>query len=84
MLQDKDVPDYVTILRVHGPFLFGVTERLMEQTADLSAFAPIVMLRLRHMTAIDAPAFTRSNSSTIAARNPAVRCSCAARGASPL
>lgn len=54
MLQDKDVPEYVTILRVHGPFLFGVTERLLEETADLSAFAPIVMLRLRHMTAIDA------------------------------
>ncbi len=54
MLQDKDVPEYVTILRVHGPFLFGVTEKLLEQTADLSEFAPIVMLRLRHMTAIDA------------------------------
>jgi SulP family sulfate permease len=44
----------VTILRVHGPFLFGVTEKLLEQTADLEGFAPIVMLRLRHMTAIDA------------------------------
>ena len=54
MLQDKEVPDYVTILRVHGPFLFGVTERLIDETADLGAFAPIVMLRLRHMTAIDA------------------------------
>lgn len=54
MLQDKEVPEYVTILRVHGPFLFGVTEKLLEQTADLDEFAPIVMLRLRHMTAIDA------------------------------
>jgi sulfate permease, SulP family len=54
MLQDKEVPEYVTILRVHGPFLFGVTEKLLEQTADLEGFAPIVMLRLRHMTAIDA------------------------------
>jgi SulP family sulfate permease len=54
MLQDKEVPDYVTILRVHGPFLFGVTEKLLERTADMEEFAPIVMLRLRHMTAIDA------------------------------
>jgi SulP family sulfate permease len=54
MLQDKEVPEYVTILRVHGPFLFGVTEKLLEQAADLEGFAPIVMLRLRHMTAIDA------------------------------
>ncbi|MEQ1946239.1 MAG: SulP family inorganic anion transporter [Bryobacteraceae bacterium] len=53
-LQDRQVPPYVTILRIHGPFLFGTTEKLMEETADLSNFAPIVMMRLRHMTAIDA------------------------------
>jgi sulfate permease, SulP family len=54
MLQDKDVPDYVTILRVHGPLLFGVTEKLLEETANLDFFEQIVMLRLRHTTAIDA------------------------------
>ena len=54
ILQDKHVPSYVTILRIHGPFLFGTTGKLMDATADLSAFAPIVVLRLRHMTAIDA------------------------------
>ena len=54
MLQDKDVPDYVTILRVHGPFLFGVTEKLLAESANLDSFQPIVILRLRHMTAIDA------------------------------
>jgi SulP family sulfate permease len=48
------VPDYVSILRIHGPFLFGTTEKLMEETADLSRLAPIVILRLRNMTAIDA------------------------------
>jgi len=53
-LQGKRVPDYVTILRIHGPFLFGTTDKLAEQTADLSHFAPIVILRLRNMTAIDA------------------------------
>jgi SulP family sulfate permease len=54
ILQDKELPYYVTILRIHGPFLFGATEQLAEATADLSKFAPIVILRLRNMTAIDA------------------------------
>ncbi|MDP9114733.1 MAG: SulP family inorganic anion transporter [Acidobacteriota bacterium] len=53
-LQGQQVPPYVTILRIHGPFLFGSTEKLLEETADLDCYAPIVILRLRHMTAIDA------------------------------
>ena len=53
-LQDQQVPPYVTILRIHGPFLFGSTEKLLEETTDLNRYAPIVVLRLRHMTAIDA------------------------------
>ena len=48
------VPSFVTILRIHGPFLFGTTEQLAEETADLSRFAPICILRVRNMTAIDA------------------------------
>ena len=54
VLQDKQVPSYVTILRIHGPFLFGMTDKLTDATADLSKFGPIVILRLRNMTAIDA------------------------------
>ncbi len=54
ILQDKHVPPYVTILRIHGPFLFGTTDKLDEVTANLRPFAPIVVLRLRNMTAIDA------------------------------
>jgi SulP family sulfate permease len=54
VLQDKQLPSYVTILRIHGPFLFGMTDKLLDATADLGAFAPIVILRLRNMTAIDA------------------------------
>jgi SulP family sulfate permease len=53
-LQDKTVPPYVSILRIHGPFLFGTTDKLAAETADLSHFAPVVILRLRNMTAIDA------------------------------
>ncbi len=54
LLQGRAVPPYVTILRIHGPFLFGMTDKLADATADLSAYAPIVILRLRNMTAIDA------------------------------
>jgi SulP family sulfate permease len=53
ILQDKQVPPFVSILRIHGPFLFGTTDKLAEETADLSSFARVVILRLRNMTAID-------------------------------
>jgi SulP family sulfate permease len=42
------------VLRIHGPFLFGTTEKLVEETVNLDVFAPVVILRLRNMTAIDA------------------------------
>jgi sulfate permease, SulP family len=54
ILQDKHLPWYVAILRIHGPFLFGTTEKLAEATADLGAFPPVVVVRLRNMTALDA------------------------------
>jgi len=53
ILQDKQLPSYVSILRIHGPFLFGTTEKLAEATADLDAFPPVVIVRLRNMTALD-------------------------------
>ena len=52
-LQDKDIPDYVTIFRIQGPFLFGSTDKLAAIAHD-GDLAPIVILRLRNMTAIDA------------------------------
>jgi len=54
VLQGRIVPPYVTLLRIHGPFLFGTTEKLIEATVNIEAFAPVVILRLRNMTAIDA------------------------------
>ncbi len=54
VLQDKQIPANVTILRIHGPFLFGTTEKLAEATKDLTQFADVVILRLRNMTALDA------------------------------
>ncbi|HLI03787.1 MAG TPA: sodium-independent anion transporter, partial [Terracidiphilus sp.] len=52
--QDKDIPAGVTILRIHGPFLFGTTDKLLEATRNLSGFGDVVILRLRNMTALDA------------------------------
>jgi SulP family sulfate permease len=54
VLQGRILPTYVTVLRIHGPFLWGTTEKLVEATVNLEAFAPVVILRLRNMTAIDA------------------------------
>jgi sulfate permease, SulP family len=54
ILQDKDIPDYATIFRIHGPFLFGATEKLSAAMQDLGKLPPIVILRLRNMTALDA------------------------------
>ncbi|KAA6458594.1 STAS domain-containing protein [Acidobacteria bacterium AB60] len=53
-LQGRILPSYISLLRIHGPFLFGTTEKLVDATANLEALAPIVVLRLRNMTAIDA------------------------------
>lgn len=54
VLQDKQLPPYVMILRIHGPFLFGTTEKLAEATRNLDEFPPVLALRLRNMTALDA------------------------------
>ncbi len=54
ILQDKQFPEYVTVFRIHGPFLFGCTDKIHVITDDLGALTPIVVLRLRNMTAIDA------------------------------
>jgi sulfate permease, SulP family len=54
ILQDKDIPDYIAVYRIHGPFLFGVTDKISTVTEDLASLPPIVILRLRNMTAIDA------------------------------
>jgi len=53
ILQDKHIPDYVTIFRIHGPFMFGTTEKLALVTDMLHTLPPIVVLRLRNMTALD-------------------------------
>lgn len=54
VLQGRLIPPHVTLLRIHGPFLWGTTEKLADATANVEAFKPVVILRLRNMTAIDA------------------------------
>jgi sulfate permease, SulP family len=54
ILQDKDIPYYATIFRIHGPFLFGATDKISVVTEKLHELPPVVILRLRNMTALDA------------------------------
>ena len=54
ILQDKDIPYYATIFRIHGPFLFGATDKIHAVTENLHKLPPVVILRLRNMTALDA------------------------------
>jgi SulP family sulfate permease len=53
VLQGKDIPEFVAIFRIHGPFLFGATEKIDEIRRQLPSLPPIIVLRLRNMTAID-------------------------------
>ena len=52
----------MTIFRIHGPFLFGATDKLEEITSRLAELPPIIILRLRNMTAIDATGLAGSGS----------------------
>jgi SulP family sulfate permease len=54
VLQDKPIPDFVAIVRVHGPFLFGATDKLVRVIEGLPDTKTVVIFRLRNMTAVDA------------------------------
>jgi len=53
-LQTNELPEGVAVYRIHGPFLFGATDKLSVIEDDFDELPPVVMLRLRNMTAIDA------------------------------
>jgi len=53
-LQLHAIPEGVAVYRIHGPFLFGATEKLALIEDELDTLPPVVVLRLRNMTAIDA------------------------------
>lgn len=53
ILQGKEIPPYLRVFRIHGPFLFGSTDKLKVISDQLEQLPEIVALRLRNMTAID-------------------------------
>jgi SulP family sulfate permease len=53
-LQSNPIPDGVAVYRIHGPFLFGAADKLSLIEAGVAELPPVVVLRLRNMTAIDA------------------------------
>ena len=54
VLHDKQVPAYVTVFRVYGPLLFGATDSLDAITDHVHRLPQVIILKLRHVTAIDA------------------------------
>jgi SulP family sulfate permease len=53
-LQTNPIPDGVAVFRIHGPFLFGATDKLSLIERELPSLPRVIVLRLRNMTAIDA------------------------------
>ena len=53
-LHINPLPDGAVMFRIHGPFLFGATEKLQMIYDQLESLPPVVILRLRNMNAIDA------------------------------
>ena len=52
-LQDKSIPSFVKIFRIHGPFLFGATDKIDEIEKQLPELPPVIIIRLRNMNALD-------------------------------
>lgn len=53
-LQHTEIPTNVSVLRIHGPFLFGTTDKLQALESQIPDLKSTVILRLRNMTALDA------------------------------
>ena len=53
-LQVHPIPEGAAVFRIHGPFLFGSADKLRVVEERLHDLPPVVILRLRNMTAIDA------------------------------
>lgn len=53
VIQDHNIPHYISIFHVQGPLLFGAAEKLNELSFSTDELQPIVILRMRFMTAID-------------------------------
>lgn len=53
-LQLNEIPDGVAIFRIHGPFMFGSTDKLDVIYRQIESLPSVVILRLRNMNALDA------------------------------
>jgi sulfate permease, SulP family len=53
MLHFQEIPNGVAIFRIHGPFLFGSTDKVQDILDQIDELPPVVILRLRNMTALD-------------------------------
>ncbi|HEY0868521.1 MAG TPA: SulP family inorganic anion transporter [Fimbriimonas sp.] len=48
------IPAGVAVFRINGPFMFGTTDKVAHIMDDIESLPPVVVVRLRNMTAIDA------------------------------
>jgi len=46
ILQHKEIPSYVSIFRIHGPFLFGANDKIDAIVCRLPDLPSIIILRL--------------------------------------
>ncbi len=53
-IRNKTVPDDVDVYEIHGPFFFGMADRLNDTIASIAVTPRVLILRLRHVPAIDA------------------------------
>jgi sulfate permease, SulP family len=44
VLQGKDIPPYAVVFRIHGPFLFGATDKFADILGHLNSLPPIIIL----------------------------------------
>lgn len=54
IVQDLNIPHYISIFHIQGPLLFGAAEKLSQLAYQIDDLQPVVILRMRYMTAIDA------------------------------
>lgn len=52
-LQGHAIPSYAIVYKIHGPFLFGASDKLQRIPDHIDGLPEGVILRLRYMTAID-------------------------------
>jgi SulP family sulfate permease len=52
-LQTNEIPEGVAVFRIHGPFLFGATDKVSLIEERIDGLSKVVVLRLRNMNAID-------------------------------